>query len=236
MDLSTISKKLDNCSYETPEQFIADINLMFNNCYAYNGPDSPISRMAKNVSKAFEGYLEKMPTEQSMTSAASNPFMEDKKATPKSSKKRRSSNAYSPKSTPRSAFKPKRSSYQDHMKFCHATFREMTKQSNQAFAWPFMTPVDPIALGIPDYFEVVKTPMDLSTVKQKLDNKQYANCDDFAADVELIFKNCYSYNPPDSDVYAMCQKLEEVFVNKWKSKPEDSAMVPIDSDSDDEGK
>ena len=32
-------------------------------------------------------------------------------------------------------------------------------------SWPFLEPVDPVALNIPDYLEVVKTPMDLSTVK-----------------------------------------------------------------------
>lgn len=31
--------------------------------------------------------------------------------------------------------------------------------------WPFATPVDPIALGIPDYLQIIKTPMDLQTVE-----------------------------------------------------------------------
>jgi hypothetical protein len=32
-------------------------------------------------------------------------------------------------------------------------------------SWPFLEPVDPVALNIPDYLEVVTTPMDLTTVK-----------------------------------------------------------------------
>ncbi|XP_016091855.1 histone acetyltransferase p300-like [Sinocyclocheilus grahami] len=38
---------------------------------------------------------------------------------------------------------------------------------------PFRQPVDPSLLGIPDYFDIVKNPMDLSTIKRKLDTGQY---------------------------------------------------------------
>lgn len=40
------------------------------------------------------------------------------------------------------------------------------------FAWPFHTPVDPVRLGLPDYFDVIKEPMDMSLIKKKLDNFQ----------------------------------------------------------------
>ena len=40
------------------------------------------------------------------------------------------------------------------------------------FAWPFHKPVDPVQLGLPDYFDVIKQPMDMSTIKQKLDSQQ----------------------------------------------------------------
>lgn len=41
-------------------------------------------------------------------------------------------------------------------------------------AWPFMDPVDPIALGVSNYFEVIKRPMDLGSIKTKLHNNTYA--------------------------------------------------------------
>ena len=50
--------------------------------------------------------------------------------------------------------------------------------------------------------------MDLGTVKKKLENREYANPDEFAADVRLIFSNCYLYNGPQTDVVAMCKKVE----------------------------
>ena len=41
-------------------------------------------------------------------------------------------------------------------------------------AWPFQKPVDPVNLGLPDYFDVVKRPMDLSTIKKKIDRNEYS--------------------------------------------------------------
>ena len=40
------------------------------------------------------------------------------------------------------------------------------------FAWPFHKPVDPVALGLPDYFDVIKEPMDMSKIKQKLEQQK----------------------------------------------------------------
>ena len=58
----------------------------------------------------------------------------------------------------------------------------------------FFAPVDPIAYDIPDYYDIIKTPMDLGTIKQKLTNNEYLRCQDFISDVELVFSNCISYN------------------------------------------
>lgn len=54
----------------------------------------------------------------------------------------------------------------------------------------FAAPVDAIALGVPNYYDVVKNPMDLSTVEKKLHGKLYVGLDDFEEDVIL---NYYFY-------------------------------------------
>lgn len=59
----------------------------------------------------------------------------------------------------------------------------------------FYEPVDPEALGIPDYFDKIKQPMDLSTVRKKFDKKEYQTPSQFAEDVRRMFTNCYRYNP-----------------------------------------
>lgn len=58
----------------------------------------------------------------------------------------------------------------------------------------FHRPVDPDLLGIPDYFDIIKNPMDFATIKRKLNNLQYTNCKEFTDDIDLVFDNCYLYN------------------------------------------
>jgi hypothetical protein len=58
----------------------------------------------------------------------------------------------------------------------------------------FHKPVNPIELGIPDYFDIIKNPMDFSTIKKKISNYQYTNCREFCEDMELVFYNCIIYN------------------------------------------
>ena len=52
--------------------------------------------------------------------------------------------------------------------------------------------------------------MDLGTVKNKMDSRNYEDAEEFHDDVIQIFKNCYIYNPDTHDVVAMARKLEEV--------------------------
>eukprot|EP00096_Caligus_rogercresseyi_P001397 TRINITY_DN1220_c0_g1_i1.p1 TRINITY_DN1220_c0_g1~~TRINITY_DN1220_c0_g1_i1.p1 ORF type:complete len:120 (-),score=40.40 TRINITY_DN1220_c0_g1_i1:314-673(-) len=40
-------------------------------------------------------------------------------------------------------------------------------------SWPFQSPVDTVALDLPDYFKIVTSPMDLGTIKRRLDNTYY---------------------------------------------------------------
>ncbi|VEN43169.1 unnamed protein product [Callosobruchus maculatus] len=76
---------------------------------------------------------------------------------------------------------------------------------------PFRQPVDPQTLGIPDYFDIVKRPMDLSTIKRKLDIGQYQDPWEYVDDVWLMFDNAWLYNRKTSRVYRYCTKLAEVF-------------------------
>ncbi|KAG8080444.1 hypothetical protein GUJ93_ZPchr0007g5031 [Zizania palustris] len=82
--------------------------------------------------------------------------------------------------------------------------------------WLFHKPVDPVLYGIPDYFDVIRNPMDLGTVKKKLTNKQYSSTDEFAADVRLTFSNAMKYNPPGNDVHNIADQLNRLFDSEWK--------------------
>ncbi|VDP75629.1 unnamed protein product [Echinostoma caproni] len=47
----------------------------------------------------------------------------------------------------------------------------------------------------PDYYEVIKHPMDLGTIRDRIDADRYRNVDDFMKDIELIYYNALEYNP-----------------------------------------
>ena len=82
--------------------------------------------------------------------------------------------------------------------------------------WVFNCPVDPVELGLPDYFMVIKKPMDLGTVHKKLDNGAYHTIEDFQKDVNLTFDNAMTYNEPDTVVYDMAKELKTKFVVDFK--------------------
>ncbi|KAJ8934660.1 hypothetical protein NQ318_017026 [Aromia moschata] len=89
------------------------------------------------------------------------------------------------------------------------TLEKLYRQDPESI--PFRQPVDPHTLGIPDYFDIVKKPMDLSTIKRKLDIGQYADPWEYVDDVWLMFDNAWLYNRKTSRVYRYCTKLAEVF-------------------------
>lgn len=51
------------------------------------------------------------------------------------------------------------------LKYCNDILKEMLSKKHGAYAWPFYTPVDAEALQLHDYHDIIKYPMDLSTVK-----------------------------------------------------------------------
>ncbi|KAF1329179.1 Histone acetyltransferase, partial [Globisporangium splendens] len=75
------------------------------------------------------------------------------------------------------------------------------------FGWVFSSPVDPVALGIPNYFKIIRRPMDLGTIKKKLDLGIYKNIHQFAADVRLTFNNAKTYNSEEQDVYNLAKDM-----------------------------
>jgi len=80
---------------------------------------------------------------------------------------------------------------------------------NHKHAEPFLKPVD--AKLVPNYYDIVQHPTDLSTIKLKLQNGGYANPHCFELEVRTMFSNAYQYNRRGSIVYRMCRVLENKF-------------------------
>ncbi|KAI4330723.1 hypothetical protein MLD38_028982 [Melastoma candidum] len=87
----------------------------------------------------------------------------------------------------------------------------LTKLMKHKHGWVFNEPVDAAALGLHDYHQIIKNPMDLGTVKKKLDRNVYSLPGDFAADIRLTFVNALTYNPRGHDVHAMADVLLSMF-------------------------
>ncbi|XP_014016489.1 bromodomain-containing protein 3 isoform X1 [Salmo salar] len=109
----------------------------------------------------------------------------------------------------------------EQLKHCEVILKEMLSKKYTAHAWPFYKPVDAEALELHDYHEIIKHPMDLSTVKKKMDSRDYQDAQSFATDVRLMFSNCYKYNPPDHEVVAMARKLQDVFEMRFAKMPDE---------------
>lgn len=129
--------------------------------------------------------------------------------------------------------KPKKGRMTERMKYCSNILKELLHKKHFEIAMPFYDPVDAEMLGLRDYHEIIKHPMDLSTIKRKMDNRDYKNPDQFAADVRLMFSNSYKYNPVDHEVNKCGRKLQDVFELKFARLPEGSDETENSDESDD---
>ncbi|GMH89283.1 hypothetical protein TrST_g941 [Triparma strigata] len=90
---------------------------------------------------------------------------------------------------------------------------------------PFLTPVDPKKLGILDYFNVIKHPMDLGTVHDCLMKHRYDKLSDANKHIGLVFSNAMTYNPPGHPIHLAALKLQNQYnlelskmCEKWQSE------------------
>ena len=91
---------------------------------------------------------------------------------------------------------PPSSPEQPWVKAALKTVRAMCKLKAAA---PFLHPVDPVALSLPDYPTIIRHPMDLGTIEAKLTAHpvQYTEPGEWESDMRLVFANAYLYNKPE---------------------------------------
>ena len=136
--------------------------------------------------------------------------------------------------------RPKKKKYELQLRFCEEVLKEITNPKHWQMNQYFTHPVDPVALNIPTYFQIVKKPMDLGTVQTKLNNNVYEKAKDFEEDVRQVFKNCYKFNPEGDFVNQSGHQLEELFDKKWVTKEdwiaarEPTSEPQSDEEDDDE--
>lgn len=86
---------------------------------------------------------------------------------------------------------------------------ELLKHSH---SWPFVKPVS--KKDAPDYYDIVKKPMDFRKIHGKLFDMKYLKDEEFIADVMLVFQNCQQYNMEDTDEYKAGKILSKYFLKR----------------------
>jgi len=79
---------------------------------------------------------------------------------------------------------------------------------NKHFEVSFKTLVDPDLLNIPDYSDVIRNPMDLGSVGQRLLGRAYGTVKAFKCDIILTFENALQYNQDGTEVHKMANLLK----------------------------
>lgn len=114
--------------------------------------------------------------------------------------------------------KPKRKEHQLELKFCDYALNKIRSARFASSNSVFLAPVDPVALNIPHYRQVVKHPMDLGTMTQKLKQGQYAKASEVKRDFDLMIQNCLAFNPTGNVVRDMGIQLQRDFEGVWREK------------------
>ncbi|KAF9649088.1 Bromodomain-containing protein [Thelephora ganbajun] len=120
----------------------------------------------------------------------------------------------------------------EQLKFCSKLLSDLHRKTHWNFASPFYEPVDWVSLGIPSYPKIIKEPMDLSTMRKKLDSHEYPNAQAFFADFKLMIRNCFHFNPPGTPVNMAGIELQRIFDDKWKNLPQSKPQPTYDDDMD----
>merc|ERR1712037_757771 len=93
------------------------------------------------------------------------------------------------------------------LKLCRRLLLEMYQ------LWPESVPFRDCAdLNFPQYLEKIKDPIALDVIKERLDEEnpdQYSSVRDFVADLRKMFRNCFTFNLKESEIYKHAKKLEE---------------------------
>ena len=98
--------------------------------------------------------------------------------------------------------------------------------------WVFDAPVDPMELGLDDYFEIVEKPMDLGTIQKKLETGTYHSLGHFKSDVRLTFENAMMYNKEGTFVHEMAKELKRKFEDDLKKSTKQLNRERIENSED----
>ncbi|XP_040825561.1 bromodomain adjacent to zinc finger domain protein 1A isoform X1 [Ochotona curzoniae] len=76
-------------------------------------------------------------------------------------------------------------------------------------SWPFLKLVSKIQ--VPDYYDIIKKPIALNIIREKVNKCEYKLASEFIDDIELMFSNCFEYNPRNTSEAKAGSRLQAFF-------------------------
>lgn len=145
---------------------------MFSNCRKFNEENSVIYKDANSLEKILNEKLKEL-----------GPIGEQ-----------------SPKKPSVKTYKPrKKNPIEPKLKALFETIKEFRDGKGRQLSLVFTKL--PSRMDYPDYYEVIKKPIDMDKIGSKLKMGQYENLDDLVADLILMLDNACKFNEPDSQIY-----------------------------------
>ncbi|KAK9067590.1 hypothetical protein SSX86_011701 [Deinandra increscens subsp. villosa] len=96
---------------------------------------------------------------------------------------------------------------------------------DHADAWPFKDPVD--VRDVPDYYDIIRDPMDLKTMSRRVESEQYyVTLEMFIADARRMFANARTYNSPETIYFKCSTRLEAFFSSKVQAGVQSFLKIP----------
>ncbi|XP_021376477.1 protein polybromo-1-like isoform X19 [Mizuhopecten yessoensis] len=194
IDMVTIEAKTKGEKYYSENELIVDFELMFNNARHYNEEESQVYKDANTLEKLVKNKWRNMLQTMEARKALSRNVktnvcekstrMKDKKVTPLPTK----------------------------LQDIYNTIHNYTDVRGRALATPFLKL--PLKTEYPDYYEVIKKPVDMQRIQQKSTANQYESVEDMVADFVQMFDNACKYNEPDSLIYKDALTLQRVCLEK----------------------
>ncbi|CAI5719878.1 unnamed protein product [Hyaloperonospora brassicae] len=203
MDLRTLREQLHSHAL-TPAEFLRKGRLTFQNAVKFNCADDPASIQVRNMSTHLLWYFDSLCAELQIHPAPG----EQSRAK-------------------RDELRRERAEFVNTVpvelkaKECQKLLRVLNSQKHDKNCWPFRKSVRVLFPSLsPDYFDIVKTPMDLSTIAGKLNEFEYKVHGEFIRDVRLTFENAMVYNRADKDregwsVYTAASHMLAVVEDLW---------------------
>lgn len=126
------------------------------------------------------------------------------------------------------------------LKHCYRVVNELLSDKYADCNVHFLYPVDHVALNLPHYRSIVEFPMDLSTMKENLEDGEYRSAREFKKDFMKVVNAARLFNEMGSEVYAAANELQRVFNEVWeetkKARRKSEKHVAVESEDQPEEK